>query len=240
MISLAITTYNRSKYFWDCVKNIINCDFIGEIVISDDHSCENDYNNLLEISSRFTKDKIKIYRNSNNKGAFVNKYIAVSKCSFDWVYLFDSDNWIDRKITNIIENLDYLKKDTCYVEEKLYATDGNLVKFNYDDKVIDLNIAKKYINNNVRNFDWFLNNGNFIINKQSYLNSQKKFFDDDIYHGTVDVLLFSYYWFMSGNKYEIVDGLYHHHRIHEDSYFMKNFEENMQLVREYYNKILLL
>lgn len=238
MISLAIPTYNRSRFLWDSIKASIDCDFIGEIVIHDDFSSDNEYHNIFEIASKIKNKKIKIFRNNKNRGAFVNKYLAISKCSFEWVYLFDSDNWFDKSINDIISKIDYSKSDTCYVEEKLFATDGNIVNFNYEDKIIDLKAAKNYIKNRVSNFDWFLNNGNFIVNKKTYLKSQKIFFDKKIYHGTIDVFLFSYYWFMSNNKYEIVEGLYHHHRIHENSYFMQNFEENMKLVEEYYNKIL--
>lgn len=238
MISVAIPTYNRSAYLWDCIKSFIDSDFIGEIIISDDGSNDNQYYSMCNIVSKLKTDKIKIFRNHKNQGAFVNKYISVSKCSFDWVYLFDSDNWIDRGILQIIENIDYSKKDTCFAEEKLFATDGNIVNFSYEDKIIDLNIAKKYIKNKVFRFDWFLNNGNFIVNKEQYLNTQKDFFESKIYHGTIDVFLFSYYWFKYKNKYEIVDGLYHHHRIHESSYFMENYEENMKLVQEYFDKIL--
>lgn len=238
MISLAIPTYNRSRFLWDSIRTAINSDFIGEIIIHDDCSNHNEYGNIFEIVSKIKNEKIKIFRNNENKGAFINKYLTVTKCSFDWIYLFDSDNWFDENIIDVISKIDYSKCDTCYVEEKLFATDGNIVNFNYQDKIIDLEIAKKYIQNRVNYFDWFLNNGNFIINKKTYLDSQKIFFDQKLYHGTIDVFLFSYYWFMSNNKYEIVEGLYHHHRIHEKSYFMENFEENMRLVEEYYNKIL--
>lgn len=236
MISLAITTYNRSQYFWDSIKSAICHPFIGEIVVSDDFS--SDYTNLYHLCSQLDNDKIKIYRNEKNEGAFINKYNCVSKCSFDWVYLFDSDNWFDEHVIDIISKLDFSKNDTCYAEEKTYATDGNIVEFDYQSKIIDLDTAKEYIKNSVNNFSWFLNNGNFLVNKTTYLDSQKIFFDQELYHGTIDVFLFSYYWFMANNKYEIVKGLYHHHRIHNNSYFMKNYDENMQLVQKYFDMIL--
>ena len=189
-ISLAIPTYNSSKYFWDCIKPAIHDDFIGEIVIHDDHSSQSEYINILEISSRLNTDKIKVFRGEKNQKAFVNKYLTVSKCSCDWVYLFDSDNWFDKSISNIVKNLDYSKTDTCFMESKLLVTTGQVVEYNYD-KVIDLDKTKEYINEEIPYFDWFLNNGNFIVNKEQYLSSQKRFFEDPWYHGTADVLLFS-------------------------------------------------
>lgn len=237
-ISLAIPTYNSSKYLWDCIKPAIQSDFIGEIVICDDGSSDSEYGNISEIVSNINTEKIKLYRNSINQKAFVNKYLTVSKCSFDWVYLFDSDNWFDDSILEVLKGLDYSKEDTCYIENKLLVTDGNIVEYNYKDKVFDLEKVKAYITNYAHHFDWFLNNGNFIVNKNKYLLSQQKFFEEKLYHGSVDVLLFSYYWFLSGNKYEIVDELYHYHRVRPGNYFMENAEENMKLIGEYFNKIL--
>ena len=237
-ISLAIPTYNSSKYFWDCIKPAINNDFISEIIVHDDCSDNSEYANMFEIISNINTDKIKIYRGSKNEKAFVNKYLTVSKCTNDWVYLFDSDNWFDETIIDVLEELDYSKKDTCFIEKTLYVTDGNIVTYDYEDAIIDLSVAKKYIQNGKHHFDWFLNNGNFVVNKETYLKSHEDFFINKIYHGSIDVFLFSYYWFMYDNKYEIVDGLYHHHRVRPGNYFMDNYEENMQLVQKYFDMIL--
>lgn len=237
-ISLAIPTYNSSQYLWDCIKPAILNDFVGEIVIHDDGSNDSEYGNICEIVSKLNTYKIKVFRNKSNQKAFINKYYTVSKCSFDWVYLFDSDNWFDESIIEILKTLDYSKNDTCYIDKTLYVTDGNIITYDYADKVFGLNEVKEYILNSAKHFDWFLNSGNFLVNKQTYINSQKIFFDQNLYHGSIDVLLFSYYWLMNNNKYEVVDGLYHYHRIRPGNYFMENAEENMLLTQDYFNKIL--
>jgi hypothetical protein len=237
-ISLAIPTYNSSQYFWDCIKPAILNDFIEEIIINDDCSSDTEYSNICRIASQINSNKIKIFRNKSNQKAFINKYITVSKCSCEWVYLFDSDNWFDESIIETLKTLDYSKIDTSFIEKTLYVTDGNTVTYDYKDKIIDLITAKQYIKNRIHHFDWFLNNGNFIVNRKKYLESQEKFFDDKIYHGSIDVFLFSYYWFMFNNKYEIVDELYHYHRVRPGNYFMENAEENMRLIGEFFDKIL--
>lgn len=238
-ISLAIPTYNSSQYFWECIKPAIHSEFIGEIVVHDDYSSASEYNNIIQIASSLNTNKIKIYRGTENKKAFVNKYLTISKCSYDWVYLFDSDNWFDECILDIISQLDYTKTNTCFMESKLLVTNGEVVNYDYDDKLINLEKTKDYIHNSIHHFDWFLNNGNFIVNRDKYLSTQKQFFDDPLYHGTADVLLFSYYWLSSGNQYEIVDGLYHHHRVRDGNYFMENGGwENLNVLRDYYNKFL--
>ena len=74
-ISLAIPFYNTSRYFLDCIKYALEDDFVSEIVVNDDCSRQEEYDNLLLLVGG--NKKIKIYRNESNLGAFRNKYIAV-------------------------------------------------------------------------------------------------------------------------------------------------------------------
>lgn len=246
-ISLAIPTYNSSKYFWDCIKTALMSDFISEIVVHDDNSEWSEYLNMFELSAKINTDKIKIYRATHNEKAFINKYMAVSKCTNEWVYLFDSDNWFDDPILEVISKLDLSKKDTCYHVKELHMTDGNIVKFDYENNSLDLPVAKENIKNSTNNIEWILNTGNFIVNKDTYLRSQADAVEslrnsDGRYKNPkgADVLLFSYCWYMHGNRYEPVDGFYHHHRIRPGNYFVEEMDYNMALVREYLDKILTL
>ena len=85
-------------------------DFISEIIVHDDNSEWSEYLNMFELSAKINTDKIKIYRATHNEKAFINKYMAVSKCTNEWVYLFDSDNWFDDPILEVISKLDLSKK----------------------------------------------------------------------------------------------------------------------------------
>lgn len=238
-ISLGIPTYNSSKYLWDCIKTSINCDFITEIVIHDDGSNETEYRNICKIINSLNNNKIKVFRSDKNQKAFINKYFTVQHCTSDWVYLFDSDNWFDECIFNTIKSLDYNKTDTCYIGSKLLMSDGNITEYNYNDKIFDLKVTKKYIKSSMHKLSWFLNSGNFIVNREQYLTTQKKFFTNYPYHANVDVLLFSFYWLISGNKYEIVDNLYHHHRIRPGNYFMENGGyENIEVIRSIFSLLI--
>ena len=238
-ISLGIPTYNSSKYLWDCIKTAINCDFIGEIVIHDDGSNPSEYGNICKILNSLNTDKIRICRSEINQKAFINKYFTVANCKSEWVYLFDSDNWFDECILDRIKNLDYSKTDTCYIGSKLLMTDGNITEYNYEDKIFDLNVTKKYIESSMHKLSWFLNSGNFIVNREQYLTTQQKFFMNFPYHANVDVLLFSFYWLTNGNKYEIVDDWYHHHRIRPGNYFMENGGyENIEVIRNIFSLLI--
>ena len=91
-ISICIPFYETHDLTTNFLDSIINEDFINEIIISDDCS---------QKKFNYQNNKVKIYRNKINQGAFRNKYISVSKAKNQWVLLLDSDNFID---------LDILKK----------------------------------------------------------------------------------------------------------------------------------
>ena len=46
-ITLAIPFYNTSQYFIECIKYAVDDDFVSEIVVNDDGSSEEKWNNLI-------------------------------------------------------------------------------------------------------------------------------------------------------------------------------------------------
>jgi glycosyltransferase involved in cell wall biosynthesis len=236
-ISLAIPTYNSAQYLWDCIRIAINDSFFKEIIIYDDHSNHTEFGNICKIVNSVNSDKIKILRGNKNQGAYFSKYNAVLNCSSDWIYLLDSDNWFDVEILSIIKSLDLNKTNICYIPEKLLMTNGEVMHYNYKDAIFDIDLIKKYIVDGEWYLDWFLNSGNFIVNKKSYLKSQKKFFEENLPYGTADVIIFSYYWLISGMKYKIVKDWYYHHRLHTNNYFMKNGMENLNIINKFLIKM---
>ena len=85
-----------------------------------------------------------------------------------------------------------------------------------------IKIVRKYKNNNIyttenKDIKWFLNSGNFIVGKDSFL--------DIFYQGNnverqdlaLDAMAYSFYWLKAGNKIISLDRFYHYHRKREDS-----------------------
>ena len=101
-LSIAIPTYNSSKYLASCISSVINFKVVDEIVVHDDNSDELEFKKIKKIIDKYVdKINIKLYKNKKNYGAFINKYENIRKCSNDFVYQLDSDNISGPEIDNI-------------------------------------------------------------------------------------------------------------------------------------------
>lgn len=218
MITVAIPFYNTIQYLEPTLEQLIESSYVDEIVISDDVS---DY--TVEIDH----PKVKIYRNDINQGAFRNKYLSISRSTNDWIYLLDSDNTLPKTSIDILENIQDLDPDTYYspiqlnlVDDGLDSSlDGKTIVYDFPERTIDLEIAKKYLADDTGQIQWFLNTGNFFINKNSYLETMKFIFDNpDHKHLEADAMVFTTYWLLKNKKIKIVSGLCYDHRTRPQSY----------------------
>lgn len=221
-ISLAIPFYNTSKYFLDCIKYSIDDDFVSEIVVNDDHSTEKEWDNLNTIVSKLNNPKIKLYRNSINLGAFKNKYKTVKKTTSEWVYLLDSDNYLNDNSLNVVKNIRDIDSNICYCPQimVMFRDNGQIVRevdFDYPYDKIGFYESKQSMGH--INFPMFLNTGNYIFNRDNYLSRMY-----DVYCSQetpiTDCIAFQYYWMMDGGYTKIVPELKYFHRLREDSYWV--------------------
>lgn len=247
-ITLAIPFYNTSKYFMDCIKYSLEDDFIEEIVVNDDHSSEEEWENLNNIIKNLNTDKIKLFRNEINLGGFKNKYVTVAKCNCEWIYLLDSDNHLTENTLSSIRNIENPDLNICYAPKKLIVYEKNdssdqyryykEVLYNFPYEKIGINESKEAFGNNIQYFDWLLNTGNFVVNRNSYLNVIKNFFEnyEETYAG--DVIAFSYEWMKSGKFYKIVPDMEYFHRLRKDSYWNCYGNDSQKLANHYTSLIL--
>lgn len=218
MITVAIPFYNTVEYLETILNELVDSFLVDEIVISDDGS---DY--TVEIDH----PKVKIYRNVVNQGAFRNKYLAVSRSSNDWVYLLDSDNVLPESSIDILGKIQELNPETYYspiqlnlINEDLDPSlDGKKIRYDFPEKRIDLSLAKQYLSDEIENIDWFLNTGNFLVNKNTYLETMKFIFDN-LNHPKLeaDAMAFTVNWLKKGKNIEIVSDLCYNHRVRTKSY----------------------
>jgi hypothetical protein len=246
MITLAIPFYNTSKYFLDAIKYALDNIFISEIVVNDDCSSDEDYTNLLQIISQLNTDKIKVFRNSENVGAFRNKYLTVQRSTCDWVYLLDSDNHPFENTYDVLSSIKDLNPNICYSPSKLYCKNDSSVDydnvsdyntFKYD--LIGIEESKDAIIKRTKWFDWFTNSGNYFFYKDTYLKNLKEPFDNfSDYKLYADTAAAFYFWLKGGGKFKVVESLYHNHRLRPDSYWNSCGNNSQATVDLYLSMIL--
>jgi len=119
-ISVCMATYNGEKYIKEQLDSILSqLAENDEIIISDDSSTDN----TVEITKSFNDSRIKIYKNTKEKGYTRNFENALEKASGDIIFLSDQDDvWVENKVkkmTEILENYDFVVSDNSIVNENL-------------------------------------------------------------------------------------------------------------------------
>lgn len=122
-LSVAITTYNSSKYLDQAIKSVINIKNVNEITISDDASTEKEIVNIKKIIRKYeNKLNINLFENKFNIGSFNNKYKAIEKCNNELVYLLDSDNLAGKNLEKTLETqiLNSFDKNSLYQPSQIF------------------------------------------------------------------------------------------------------------------------
>ncbi len=220
MISIAITTYNRTDLVIDSFSKVYNHPLVDEIVIVDDAS-ESKYADPLErmLFKHPAREKMKLFRNLWNLGMSRNKAEAISKCKNDWVVILDSDNILYPEYLDAIakENLNPL---IIYCPEKA-EPDHDFTTL--PNRVIDKQNAKDFLRQ--VEFRVFLNTSNYLVNRDEYLRVYK--YNPDIQEA--DTIWMNTNWLKAGNAFYIVPGMRYHHRKHDGSGWINgNHAKNMR------------
>lgn len=242
-ITLAIPFYNTSQYFEEAVEYCLNDNFVKEIVVNDDCSTEEEWNKLNDIVNTLNNNKIKLFKNEINLGGFRNKYTAVKNSSCDWVYLLDSDNHLTENTLESIKTILNPNKDFCYIPQTLLLynkSNGYTNKVTYDFKYekIGIDEAQDALLKKTKYMDWFLNTGNFVFNRQKYLEKLidgYKNLDEPVYACSI---AFSYYWMSRGGFYKVVPGMEYYHRLRSDSYWNSCGDNSDYSAQYYHQKII--
>jgi len=254
-LSIAIPTYESSQYVEESIKKIMNFKCVNEVVIQDDKSSNQNYGELEQIVNSYkNKLSIKLFRNEKNIGAFGNKLLNIKNCKNDAVYQIDSDNVTDTNLDLVINQIN--DKNIMYLPSKIYQfrkyknvskllsvfRKKYKVTFSNSDFLYDINVCKKGINGleNVtvdKNINWVLNSGNFIVDRNMYLEVMGPIFINE-FRPPLDAVAISYYWLRSEKKIVALKDLKHFHRKREDSVSFTENEGSYESLQEYRQKIL--
>ena len=105
MLSIAMTTYNGSKYLQKQLDSILNQSYSDfELVICDDCSIDDTFEILKIYEKR--DSRIKIFKNNENIGFSKNFEKTISLCKFDYIALADQDDiWKENHLELLLSNL---------------------------------------------------------------------------------------------------------------------------------------
>ncbi len=90
-ISVVMPVYNANRFLSDAIESVLNQSYVDfEFIIIDDCSSDNSY----EIMKKYAQsdDRVKIFKNEQNRGVSYTRNFGVSKATGDYVALIDSDD----------------------------------------------------------------------------------------------------------------------------------------------------
>lgn len=194
--------------------------------------------------------KITLVESKLNLGAYMAKHNAISKCKSDWVLLLDSDNHlIESSLDSLFALKDLSDDEMLLANIALMNRPANFPwdywnnrKIGYDS--LDLaKITKSLVSDTAdESIAHLLNMGNMLINKNRYLLASEKGFDLVNRVSAKDATLFSACWLFMNNKIRICPGYIYFHRLHPNSYWMRNLDvpklsesEIFEIVSKYFD-----
>jgi hypothetical protein len=221
MLSLCIPTKNRWNFLKINIPKYLDNPFIDEIVICDENG--NDAKMIKEIYK--DNEKIKVYVNQNILGPFFNKRKVVSLAKNDFVCLMDSDNFAP---ISYFESWNNYIKENGLKENILYCPSRTIPQqnhsgFDYRSLIGSYNFeeSKKFFHNQL--FVMMLNTGNYIFNKNLYINYLQEESQKDLEASckAFDVLFKNYLLLKKSAILTIVPDMEYNHIVHDGSYYME-------------------
>jgi glycosyltransferase involved in cell wall biosynthesis len=139
-ISVCMATYNGEKYIKEQLDSILSQ--LGdddEVIISDDGSIDG----TLDVISNIKDNRIKVFRNKNEKGYSKNFENALKKAKGDIIFISDQDDvWLKDKVKIMLKTLE----NSSISIHNARIVDGELNFLN--ESHFDLhNVKKGFLNN---------------------------------------------------------------------------------------------
>lgn len=226
-LSVAIPTFCRSP-FRPALASWIGHPAVAEVVICDDASPGEHYENLCEQAAR-TSARIRLRRNPGNLGAYWNKAQALALSTSSHAILLDDDNDIDRAYIDRLCELPEWAPDTIYCPA-LACPDHDFTEL--AGVRLDLAGVRDALGSSrpwlVRKL---LNTGNFLVPVQAYLACARGL-PPGVDVLASDVIALCHRWLNAGGRLEVVAGLHYQHRRSADGLFDRTRDPSSVLVRK--------
>ena len=212
-IAVAVPVWNRVELLKQCLAGILGDPRVGEIVIVDDAS-EADYYEDLETWVCKQNRPIKLIRNPVQLDCYHNKAQAVLHCRLDRVILFDSDNILLPSYLDVLyQQIEEWNPKVVYCPT--YAQPHfDYRKFN--GVTVDRTTVHHYVED--QTFLTALNTANYFVPRQGYLHC----YDEGVDPHTADSMFMALRFLEEGFKLAFVEGLHYFHRVHDGSHYKLN------------------
>lgn len=210
MITLAITTYNRTGLLYESFRQLISDDRISEIVIVDDASPIEVYQTIAWQIKDISK--VKLYRNDANLDCYRNKRQAVKHSTNEWVIIGDSDNIFTPEFVDKLFTKEW-EIDTLW--------QPSFAKPHFDFRAYTgVYISKANVNQYIGDdtFKTMLNAMNYFVNRDEYL----RVWDGSVDPVTSDSIFQNYNWLKAGNSIYVCPNLEYEHLVHDQSHYRLN------------------
>lgn len=121
MISIALASYNGSKYIREQLDSILMQTYQDfELIICDDCSTDNTWQILEEYAQKDCR--IKIFKNENNLGFKKNFEKAISLCNGEYIATSDQDDIWDKEHLGLLKEI--IKNDVAAAGEALLVNEN--------------------------------------------------------------------------------------------------------------------
>ena len=130
-LSIIIPTFNQEELILRCLESIPIREDI-EVIVVDDGSIDNTYNNLVEFSKTYA-NKLTIIENGENKGVGFSRNTGLEKAIGEYIGMIDSDDYVYTDLYNeVINKLDG-EIDIVYMD--LVKNDNTHFRLNEESKM---------------------------------------------------------------------------------------------------------
>lgn len=213
-ISLCIPTMDRWDFLNLNLPKYLENYFLDEIII-----CDENGNDTIKINENFSDKKIKTYVNEYRIGAFYNKEKVVSLAKNKYVCLMDSDNFAP------ISYFECWQKEFKSEDNIVYCPCRTFPQSNHKGfdfrKLISKDINKENYKDYFKINQNFFNTGNYIFEKNFYLNSQNKQYDYRSICCCLDVLYKNWLMLENGATFVVINNMEYDHVVHDGSYWRR-------------------
>lgn len=217
LVSIIIPVYNVEKYIRQCVRSLINQDYMNiEIILVDDGSLDKSGNIIDELQK---KDKRILVIHQENSGVSSARNKGLSVAKGEYVMFVDGDDWVDEEYVSYFVKM--INKSQC--DMAMNKNNHTGIKDKSHSKIGEFD-AEKVIEM-IYMGEIFVAVWNKIY-KKSFLNDNHIVFDNNIWYG--EGMLFNIECLQYTNTVMVGERAVYHQTFNPDSAMRKfNLKSNI-------------